>query len=172
VDRRNQDDFQAPAGSGVAVTAAAVVAGLVVVALAAVPVLEARGGWGAGAIRACFAAVCHQAPDRSLQVGGGSMAVCARCTGLYLGGFAGLVLASIAGLARRRWHPAWLAALAAPTLVDASLGLAGLPSLPVLPRMILTLPAGLAAGVFLAVGIADLAAMARPLPRRLLRRFP
>ncbi len=37
------------------------------------------------ALRRGFALVCHQRPDRSLVLLGGTVAVCARCLGIYLG---------------------------------------------------------------------------------------
>jgi len=39
-----------------------------------------------------FALVCHQRPERSLFLLGGTVAVCARCLGIYLGGAVGLLL--------------------------------------------------------------------------------
>jgi Predicted membrane protein (DUF2085) len=40
------------------------------------------------------AAVCHQRPERSFHVGAAAMPVCARCTGLYVGFAAGLLVAA------------------------------------------------------------------------------
>ena len=37
------------------------------------------------------ALVCHQRPERSFHVAGAQMPVCARCTGLYVGGAIGLL---------------------------------------------------------------------------------
>lgn len=44
-----------------------------------------------------FALVCHQHPERSLEIFGGHVAVCARCLGIYLGAAIGAVFV----LARR-----------------------------------------------------------------------
>lgn len=38
-----------------------------------------------GVVREAFAPVCHQLPSRSLHVGGVPVAICDRCTGIYLG---------------------------------------------------------------------------------------
>jgi len=38
-----------------------------------------------------FSPLCHQEPARSFQVDGHPMAVCARCTGIYLGFLLGLI---------------------------------------------------------------------------------
>ena len=39
-----------------------------------------------------FALVCHQQPERSFVLFGGSVAVCARCLGIYLGAALGLII--------------------------------------------------------------------------------
>jgi uncharacterized membrane protein len=38
-----------------------------------------------GVVRGCFASVCHQMPSRSLHIGGVPVAICDRCSGIYLG---------------------------------------------------------------------------------------
>jgi uncharacterized membrane protein len=40
----------------------------------------------------CFSTVCHQQPERSLQVCSHPMAVCARCAGIYFGFFGGIIV--------------------------------------------------------------------------------
>jgi uncharacterized membrane protein len=63
------------------------------VALAcAVPWLFAHSPELAFALRRAFALVCHQRPDRSFVLFGGTVAVCARCLGAYVGAAAGLLL--------------------------------------------------------------------------------
>ncbi len=37
------------------------------------------------AVRQCFAPLCHQMPSRSLQIDGVPVAICDRCSGIYLG---------------------------------------------------------------------------------------
>ncbi len=44
------------------------------------------------ALQRGFALVCHQQPERSFVLFGGSVAVCARCLGIYLGAALGLLL--------------------------------------------------------------------------------
>src|SRR5687767_6864982 len=44
--------------------------------------------WFSSAVYGAFGRVCHQIPERSFHVVGQPLAVCARCTGLYVG-FAG-----------------------------------------------------------------------------------
>ena len=50
----------------------------------------------------------------------------------------------------------WLALAAAPTLLDALVGLAGGAGLPCGPRLLISIPAGFAAGLYLAAALADL----------------
>ncbi len=45
-------------------------------------------------------AICHQIADRSFQVNGQPLPLCARCTGIYLGVMVGFVLLSAGGRAR------------------------------------------------------------------------
>src|SRR5215469_12736664 len=44
------------------------------------------------ALQRGFALVCHQQPERSFFLFGGSVAVCARCLGIYLGAAVGLLI--------------------------------------------------------------------------------
>jgi uncharacterized membrane protein len=122
------------------------------------PLLEGAGLPGVGLARAAYAPACHQDPDRSFAIGGGAQSVCARCAGLYWGGVAGLFGAAWLVVGRRgRPRPAWLFWAAVPTFVDAVLPWIGLTGLSALPRHLLAWPLGFVAGLFLAVGVADLA---------------
>ncbi len=58
----------------------------------AVPWLMARAPEIGFALQRGFALVCHQQPERSFFLFGGSVAVCARCLGIYLGSALGLLL--------------------------------------------------------------------------------
>ncbi len=105
-----------------------------------------------------YSPLCHQQPDRSLEVASGHQAVCARCAGLYVGGALGLLVGAVLlGAVSSRLRPIMLLVVAAPTALDALLPWLGLPGLPNTPRLLLALPAGLMAGLFLALGIADIA---------------
>jgi uncharacterized membrane protein len=122
--------------------------------------------WGS-VLRFVYAPVCHQSPERSLSVGDAVQAVCARCSGLYLGGVVGLAAGAVllAGTGRRP-RPLWLALALAPTALDALLPWVGLPQLDNLPRLALAVPAGAVAALFLTVGVADLFASPRKPPTR------
>lgn len=99
------------------------VAVLGVAAVVAAPLLvEARpvlAGW----LYAAFDRVCHQIAERSFHLAGHPLAVCHRCTGLYAGGLAGLVLLPrLSGIADRLLaSPRWIPALALPLLADWTL---------------------------------------------------
>jgi uncharacterized membrane protein len=102
--------------------------------------------------------LCHQRPERSFHLNGVQLPVCARCLGLYAGGFAGAAAWSIVMLLRKTsrapldWTTSThvvrstLAVAAAPTLVSAALGLSGLADGTNALRAMLALPLGMAIG--------------------------
>ena len=125
-----------------------------------VPFIESSGdetaATTAGLARLAYRPVCHQIPHRSLALGGRPFTVCARCTGLYFGGAAGLALMAL-GYGRVRFPGRlWLLLAVTPTVLDFGMGhLAGV-SLPNLARLAVAFPAGLMLGGYLAIGVADL----------------
>jgi uncharacterized membrane protein len=145
------------AGARPAVFVAAALAAVFVSGVFLAPALEAAGDRWGGVLRGLYAPVCHQSPERSLHLQDHALAVCSRCTGLYLGAVAGLLLGALLRVGTgREVRPVWLAVAVAPTALDALLPWLGLPQLPAVPRLLLAVPAGAVAGLFLAVGIADL----------------
>jgi len=164
-----------------AVLVASCLAALFFAGTLAAPLLErGRSGWGP-ALRLVYAPVCHQNVERSMTLADGKQAVCARCSGLYAGGVLGLVVATLwlAGTGRcprpvwlalagtgRCPRPVWLALAVAPTVVDALLPWIGVAGFSNLPRLLLAIPAGGVAALFLAAGVADLVSSA---PRELQR---
>ena len=150
-----------------AVLVASCLAALFFAGTLAAPLLErGRSGWGP-ALRLVYAPVCHQNVERSMTLADGKQAVCARCSGLYAGGVLGLVVATLwlAGTGRCP-RPVWLALAVAPTVVDALLPWIGVAGFSNLPRLLLAIPAGGVAALFLAAGVADLVSSA---PRELQR---
>ncbi|MFN2454960.1 MAG: DUF2085 domain-containing protein [Pyrinomonadaceae bacterium] len=76
-----------------------------------------------------FSFACHQIPARSFYVEGYSLAVCARCAGLYIGFTAGVLLYPfIRGLKRTVAPPprVWLIAAMMPLAFDWTLGFFGI----------------------------------------------
>ena len=52
------------------------------------------------ALQRGFALVCHQQAERSFVLFGGSVAVCARCLGIYLGAAVGIAAAQFRATSR------------------------------------------------------------------------
>lgn len=141
--------------------AAAALAALGVCAVVVlIPVAEQSGQAGASWLRLAFGPACHQLTGRCLDLGAGPLPICARCAGLYAGGFAGLFLTLVSG---RRLQPRlrWLAVAASPSVIDFLLGLLHLPTLANWPRFTIALLPGLVAGLLLADAVCRLAS-----PRR------
>ena len=102
--------------------------------------------------------ICHQMPERSFFVDGHQLPVCARCTGLYLSGAAGLI-GWIAVKVARGWRPiaidprraAKLIVIAAmPTAVSYATGVTGLWDGSNVTRALLAVPLGASAGAIVA----------------------
>jgi uncharacterized membrane protein len=112
-------------GAVVAVAAAAV-AWFALVVLA--PVLPP---WLGAAVYVAGGFVCHQLPDRSFHWHGAQLAVCARCTGIYLGACGAAILAPLPASTFAPWiesraRVAWLlGAAAVPALVTVAAEWAG-----------------------------------------------
>ncbi len=137
-----------------ALAAAAFLAGLV-----AAPLLEPGYPFAARLLRAAYAPLCHQMPERSLDLEGAPLAVCARCAGLYAGGFLGPLAGLLGGARLERVPRAAFVAAVLPTAIDAVLPWLGLPQLGNLARFGVAIPAGVACGGLLAIGVGDLAEM-------------
>lgn len=98
-------------------------------AILAAPQLMCRGNEWAGLILyRTFAIICHQRSERSFHWCGWPLAVCVRCTGIYVGAMLGLLLYPLwrclddAHLPARRYLLLALALL----ILDWALGMAGL----------------------------------------------
>jgi len=137
------------------VAAATLAAGLLCLAVVMIPVAEVGGLPAAPWFRLALRPACHQISDRCLDLGSGPLAVCARCAGLYAGGFLGLLVTAVGG---RRLHPSWkiVALAAAPSIIDFVLGQLGLPSLTNWPRFSLATVPGLLLGFLLGDAISTL----------------
>lgn len=144
------------------VVAFAASATALLVAGSAVPaLLEASGRGGAEWIRAAAATLCHGIPSRCFAPLGAPFALCARCTGLYLGGAAGLLAAAVGIRVVRRGRGALLLAAVLPTAIDVAAPWVGGSGLPNLPRFFVAAPVGVVAGLLLAEGIEDAIRMTR-----------
>lgn len=136
--------------------AATLAAGFVCALVALIPVAEQSGWVAASWLRLGFRPACHQITERCLDLGAGPLPICARCAGLYAGGFAGLFVALVGG--RRFWpRPRWLLAASIPSIIDVIFVLAGLPALTNWLRFAAAFLPGLVAGLMLADGFCTLA---------------
>ena len=126
--------------------------------IVAAPWLESRGHGAGRWLRLVYAPACHQIADRSVTLAGRPLAVCARCSGLYAGGLAGLLLAVAVGWGARRPAPSrwWVAIALLPTAVDFVVKGLGNGT-----RLGVAVPAGMVLGAFLGVGLNDLGRMMR-----------
>ncbi|MGB8508357.1 MAG: DUF2085 domain-containing protein, partial [Pyrinomonadaceae bacterium] len=94
-------------GALVAWSAATGVALLFIGAIVLAPWARAHGHvLLAEVIYSGFSAACHQMPERSFHAAGFPLAVCARCTGLYVGVAACVLLYPLARELTRRDAPA------------------------------------------------------------------
>jgi len=113
-------------------------------------------GW---LVRAGGSTLCHQDAGRSFAIQGVPLAVCSRCTGLYVGGVLGLLAGGLLCAWVRPAPKMLFFVMIGPTLIDAVLpmtGLFGYQGLDNLPRMLISLPAGGVCGWYLAVAIGDM----------------
>jgi uncharacterized membrane protein len=74
-----------------------------------------------------FSRFCHQIPERSFYIDGHPFAVCARCTGIYLGFAAGVLVYPLVRSLKRSDAPArlWLLVALVPTALDFALDFFG-----------------------------------------------
>ena len=123
----------------------------------AAPALEAGGHQRVAAVlRVVHAPMCHQIEERCFTLAGGPVAVCARCTGLYVGGTLGLCAGAAMLAWRRRW-PAWVFfAAVAPTVAQWLAVRIGIPEPGAPFRFVVSIPAGFVCGWFLAHALGDL----------------
>ena len=102
--------------------------------------------------------ICHQRPERSFFLDGHQLAVCARCTGLYLSGAAGLA-GWLALKVARGWRPMTfeprvavrlLVLAALPTAVSLASGTLAVWDGSNVTRALLAIPLGASAGAIVA----------------------
>jgi len=114
-----------------------------VAAAASVPFFLNHGFLATGlALQRGFALVCHQRPERSFIIFGGTIAVCSRCLGIYLGAVCGLLFRTSRSVALRL-----LIVAVALNLLDAASEVAGLHGNWLGVRFALGLVLGTAAGL-------------------------
>jgi uncharacterized membrane protein len=108
-----------------------------------------------------FRHVCHQIPERGFYLEGHPFAVCARCTGIYFGFAAGVLLYPLARSLRRGDAPArkWLLIALVPTLLDFTLGVFRLWENTHLSRALTGALLGVVTAFYVVPGLMDLSRM-------------
>ncbi|MDQ3666106.1 MAG: DUF2085 domain-containing protein [Acidobacteriota bacterium] len=97
--------------------------------LVAAPLARANGLlWFSFAVYEAFSHVCHQASERSFYLSGYPLAVCARCTGLYVGFGSAVAFYPVTTSLKRTHAPErkWLFIAAAPLAIDFALSFLGI----------------------------------------------
>ena len=103
--------------------------GVFVTLIVVAPLARANGfGSLSFVIYETFSHVCHQAPERSFFIAGHPFAVCARCTGLYLGFAVAVITYPLTTSLKRTRAPErrWLFMAAVPLAIDFSVGFLGI----------------------------------------------
>ena len=123
----------------------------------AVPWLLAHAPQIGLALQRAFALVCHQQAERSFALFGGSVAVCSRCLGIFVGAAAGWLVRVQAQLARRLFALAMAVSLA-DWLAEAS----GLHGNWLLTRFLLGCAVGAAGAMLITSATGPLLEVSRP----------
>jgi uncharacterized membrane protein len=140
---------------GIALSGAATFVGLILLA----PLLHAWGALSVSqAIYHGFSAACHQQSARAFHVEGFPLAVCARCTGLYVGTLAGVLVYPLARPLTSREMPerVWLILAALPTTIDFALGFSGVWDNTHLSRFLTASLLGVVSSLYIVPGLVDL----------------
>jgi len=91
------------------------------------PILASRAHFGpASWIYLVFSNVCHQMPDRSFFIAGFPLAICQRCTGIYLGFILGSLFRNPFLYRSTGIRRLWILASTLPLIIDALLPFAGI----------------------------------------------
>jgi uncharacterized membrane protein len=130
-----------------------------IVLLIFLPALSANLGMPvlSGPVYLLFEPFCHQLDGRSFHLGGARLAVCARCTGFYLGLFWGGIIFMMSKNPLPKFMLLTMAMLAA----DGLLNFLGIITTPAWARFGIGLGCGLSGGWLLGFGVNDLEEMLR-----------
>ena len=143
------------------------VAGLLVALILGAPLAQANGyRFLSLAIYEAFSFICHQGPERSFFIAGHRLAVCARCSGLYVGFAAAVIMYPLITSLKRTNTPdrKWLFLAAAPVAIDFGLGFLGIWGNTHLSRFSTGALLGAVAVFYVMPGLAELSLRWRPFP--------
>lgn len=116
------------------------------VVLLSLPLWSARLPIASAVVYGGGSFVCHQRPARTFHMAGQPLAVCARCTGLYLAGMLGAVGGWIGLAGEPRRVRVWLGMAALPTAATVIIEWSGLADPGNTGRALAALPLGAFAG--------------------------
>jgi uncharacterized membrane protein len=138
------------------------------------PYLRSQASPWAGLVYSFYSPVCHQAADRSLLCFGQPLAVCARCTGIYLGFWLGLAFYPILRGWRRLSLPSARAFLivSAPIVLDTAANFLKLWRTPTAVRLATGVLWGTILPFYFVPGMADLFLSRRKKRLEIRRDFP
>ena len=108
-----------------------------------------------------FGRVCHQIPERAFYIEGHPFAVCARCTGIYVGFGVGVLIYPLVRSLSRGDAPErrWLLFAVIPTVLDFALGLFNLLENTHLSRTLTGTLLGAVVAFYVVPGLMDLSRM-------------
>lgn len=136
---------------------------LILMALIIAAPLASAHGYDALAstIYQAFSPFCHQISERSFHIAGHKLAVCSRCTGIYAGVLAGVLLYPLARSLGRRGAPSpvWLILSSVPITLDFALGFFGIWRNTHTSRLLTGALLGIACAIYLVPGLIDLRRM-------------
>lgn len=123
--------------------------------------LEHGHDFAALVIYKTFSRLCHQIPERSFYLDGHPLAVCARCTGIYFGFAAAVLLYPLMRSLKRSDapHRLWLLVALMPTALDFALDFLGVWQNTHLSRSITGALLGAVAAFYVVPGLLDLSRM-------------
>lgn len=128
----------------------------------AAPILEHTGHTALSAtIYTAFRPICHQIPERSFHIFGEQLAVCARCSGIYFGFAAGIIMYPVVRRLNDFNTPSrlWLLLAPIPTAIDFALTFFGIWENTHWSRFITAALFGVVAAIYVVPGLMDITQM-------------
>ena len=141
---------------------------LLALVFAAPLLLAGEQARAANTLYTAFSYLCHQKPERSFHLLGHKLGVCARCTGLYSGFAAGVLLYPLVRSLRRAdsLPRVWLLLACVPITVDFALGFFGIWENTHVSRLATGAILGAACALYVVPGFLDLGQLLVKLLRR------
>jgi uncharacterized membrane protein len=130
--------------------------GFICALVIAAPVLAHSSVSAAAIVYLFFSPICHQIPERSFALLGHPMAVCHRCSGIYLGLFLGSLIENNFMHRSTRIRRIWVLSAMTPLLLDLMLPLTGIWAGTYLIRFFTGLIFGMTAAWLVVRGAAEL----------------